>query len=103
MGYLTFDGQDWDIINIPVIPYSLKFNRGEKKIFIGGDNNYGYLEKNEKGFYKYFSLTGDSAGVGLITRIIFTDSTVYFYGEKTISRHNLHSNNFEKRFIKQRE
>ena len=98
-GILTFDGQDLDFIRIPVIPYSLKYNPLEKKVYVGGDNNYGYLEKNEQGFYKYFSLTGDSAGVGLITRIIFTDTTVYFYGEQTISRHNTRSKKLEKRFI----
>jgi serine phosphatase RsbU (regulator of sigma subunit) len=98
-GILTFDGQDWDFINIPVIPYSLRYNPKEKNIYVGGDNNYGYLEKDEKGFYKYFSLTGDSAGVGLITRIIFTDTTVYFYGDQSISRHNLQSKKLGKRFV----
>ena len=97
-GILTFDGQDWNTIPMPAIPYSLKYNSENKRVYVGCDNRYGYLEKDEKGFYKYISLSGDSAGVGLITRIIFTDSTIYFYGELSISRHNLKSGLLEKRF-----
>jgi hypothetical protein len=90
-GILTFDGENMDFIRLPgkIIPYSLKYNPKDKKVYVGGDNNYGFLERDEKGAYKYFSLTGDSAAVGLITKIIFTDSTVFFYGEETISRHKM--------------
>ncbi|MBA4323034.1 MAG: hypothetical protein C0408_09485, partial [Odoribacter sp.] len=98
-GILTFDGQGWDNIRIPVIPFALKYNSLEKKVFAGGDNNYGYLAKDEKGLYKYYSLTGDSAGVGIISKIIFSDTSVYFYSDKSISRHNLQSKKLEKRFL----
>jgi serine phosphatase RsbU (regulator of sigma subunit) len=98
-GILTFDGQDWGSIPIPVIPYSLAYNNRDKKVYVGGDNNYGYLMKDEMGRYSYVSLTADSADVGLITKIIFTDTTVYFYGEQSISRHNFLSKKLEKRFI----
>jgi serine phosphatase RsbU (regulator of sigma subunit) len=98
-GILTFDGQDWNLIRMPSVPYSLKYNSVNKRVYTGCDNNYGYLEKDEKGFYDYISLSGDSAGVGLITKIIFTDSTVFFYGELSISRHNIITGQMEKRFV----
>jgi serine phosphatase RsbU (regulator of sigma subunit) len=97
-GILTFDGEDWNVIKMPAVPYSLKFNPRNKIVYAGCNNNYGYLQKDEKGIYKYFSLSGDSAGVGLITRIIFTDSTVFYYSESSISRHNINSGKLEKRF-----
>jgi serine phosphatase RsbU (regulator of sigma subunit) len=96
-GILTFDGQGWNFIRIPTIPYSIKYNLREKKVYVGGENNYGYLTRDEKGFYKYFSISGDSSRVGLITKILFTDSTVYFYGDQSISRHNIKTNNLELR------
>jgi serine phosphatase RsbU (regulator of sigma subunit) len=96
-GILTFDGQNWNSIPIPAIPYSIKYNPKEKKVYIGGENNYGYLKRDEKGIYKYFSISGDSSAIGLITRIIFTDSTVYFYGEQSISRHDIKSGKLELR------
>jgi len=58
-GILTFDGQSWNFIPIPAIPYSLKYNPKEKKVYVGGDNNYGYLSRDDKGIYKYFSISGD--------------------------------------------
>src|SRR5664279_5977086 len=102
LGILTFDGKDWSSIPVPTIPYSLKYNPEKKKVYVGGDNNYGYLARDEKGIYKYFSISGDSLSLGLITRIIFTDSTIYFYGEQSISRHNLRSGKLELR-LKQKE
>jgi serine phosphatase RsbU (regulator of sigma subunit) len=101
-GILTFDGQGWSFIPIPTIPYSLKYNPAEKKVFLGGYNNYGYLERDEKGIYRYFSISGDSSAVGLISRIIFTDSTVYFYGEESISRHDIKTGKLELR-LRQKE
>ncbi len=101
-GILTFDGQGWNFIPIPTIPYSLKYNPRERKVYVGGDNNYGYLARDDKGIYRYSSISGDSASLGLISRIIFTDSTIYFYGEQSISRHNIKSGKLELR-IRQKE
>jgi hypothetical protein len=91
-GILTFDGQvtgnTFSLIRIPVIPYSLKYNRSEKRVYVGGDNDYGYLRRDEKGFYKFVSLRNDTSKIGIISKIVFTDSTVWFYGERTIIREN---------------
>ncbi|MCX6328576.1 MAG: SpoIIE family protein phosphatase [Bacteroidia bacterium] len=88
-GILTFDGKDWLTIRIPTIPYTMQKNPADGRIYIGGDDNYGYLEKDETGSYKYLSLSGDSSGTGIITKIIFNDSLAWFYGEQSISRYNL--------------
>lgn len=96
-GILTFDGHDWSFIPIPTIPYTIKYNAQEKKVYVGGESNYGYLARDDKGIYRYFSISGVSAPLGLITRIVFTDSTVYFYGELSISRHNIKSGKLELR------
>ena len=101
-GILTFDGQNWNSIPIPAIPYSLKYNAQERKVYVGGENNYGYLSRDDKGSYRYFSISGDSSSLGLITRIIYTDSTIYFYGEQSISRHNINSGKLELR-LRQKE
>jgi serine phosphatase RsbU (regulator of sigma subunit) len=98
-GILTFDGHGWSFISVPIIPYSLKYNPQEKKVYVGGDNSYGYISRDEKGMYKYFSESGDSARIGMITRIIFTDSSVYYYGEQSISRHNLKTRRLELRLF----
>ncbi len=88
-GILAFDGKDWTTIRTPVLPYAMQENPYDGKIYIGGDNNYGYLEKNDASTYDYVSLSGDSSGTGVITRIIFNDSLAWFYSEQTTSRYNL--------------
>jgi len=97
-GIITFDGQDWSTIRMTTIPYTMQKNPEDKKIFIGGDNNYGYLEKDPKGTYKYISLSGDSSLTGIITRIIFNGRTVWFYGDQAITRFNLDSGKPDLRF-----
>jgi serine phosphatase RsbU (regulator of sigma subunit) len=101
-GILTFDGQGWNFIPIPTIPYSLKYSPIERKVYVGGEDNYGYLARDDKGIYRYHSISGDSSIVGIISRIILTDSTVYFYGEQSISRHNIKTEKLELR-LRQKE
>ena len=95
-GILSFDGEEWSTLKISVIPFAMRMNPFNRKIFIGGHNYYGYIEKQQSGKYRYISLS-DSANIGLITRIIFTDSIAWFYGEKTINRYNLTSDKLEMR------
>jgi serine phosphatase RsbU (regulator of sigma subunit) len=97
-GILTYDGQEWNSIEMSTIPYVLKYREENKRVYVGGDNDYGYLEKDDKGLYNYYSLVEDWEGLGVITRIIFTDTTVYFYGEQSIYRHDLRNHLLEKRF-----
>jgi serine phosphatase RsbU (regulator of sigma subunit) len=98
-GIITFDGQNKGYISIPTIPYTIAYNSFRKRVFVGGENNYGYLVRNEKGIYNFMSLLTEGTNVGPITKIIFTDSTVYFYGEQSISRHNLTTGTLEMRLF----
>ena len=88
-GILTFDGEEWQTIRIPAIPYSMQRNPEDGKIYIGGDNSFGYLEKSETGGYRYISLPSDSLPSDIITKIIFDGSSAWFYSDQTITRFNL--------------
>ena len=94
-GILTFDGQEWQAISMPIVPYAMQKNPSDAKIYVGGDNNYGFLERDPSGKYRYISLSGDSSETGTITKIIFRDSLAWFYGDRTISRYNLTSKTLE--------
>ncbi len=97
-GILTFDGQNWDIIKLPYIPFALKKNPIDNKVYVGANNNYGYLERNSLGIIEYKSLSTDTTDIGVISKIIFTDSTIFFYGEKTITRHFINNQGNIKRW-----
>lgn len=96
-GILTFDGQDWLSVRIPTIPFSMQSNPMDSKIYIGGDNNYGFIFKDQMGLYKYESLSGDTSNLGIIAKIVFNDSVAWFYGEQSVSRHNLVNGKLELR------
>ncbi len=88
-GILTFDGHEWKNIKIPYIPFAVKRNPYNNNVYVGANNNYGVLNKNKKGLFEYQSLVSDTADIGIITKIEFTDSAIFFYGEQTITRHSL--------------
>src|SRR5512133_2575611 len=83
-GLLSFDGEDWTPIRLRTTPYTIRMNPFNKTIYVGGENNYGYIEKDLKGTYRYHSMSGDSVSSGVITRIIFNDSLVCFYGDQSV-------------------
>ncbi len=90
-GIITYDGEDYQTIRIPAIPYSIQRNPKDGRIYIGGDNSFGYLEKSETGGYRYLSLPGDSSPSGIITQIIFDGPSAWFYSDQAIIRYNLES------------
>ncbi|HLP71484.1 MAG TPA: SpoIIE family protein phosphatase [Bacteroidales bacterium] len=100
-GLLSFDGEDWTQIRLRTTPYTLRMNPFNKTIYVGGENNYGYIEKDPRGSYKYHSMSGDSAFTGIITRIILNDSLVCFYGDQSINCHNFVKNSAVKRYYPQ--
>jgi serine phosphatase RsbU (regulator of sigma subunit) len=102
-GLLSYDGQEWNSISLPIVPFALAVNPFDNKVYVGGENSYGYIEKDTKGIYEYFSLSADSLALGMITRIIFTDSTIYFYGDRSISRHRVKDLSFDRRWTSKSE
>lgn len=88
-GILSFDGEEWSPLKIPIIPFSMQMNPNDNKIYIGGENNFGFIEKQSSGTYSFVSLSGYTSNLGLITKILIDDSIVWFYGDKTISTYNI--------------
>lgn len=78
-GILAFDGEEWISVRLPLTPLVIKMNPYDKKIYVGGENSFGCLEKDRMGVYRYMQLS-DSASPGIISQIIFIDSTACFFG-----------------------
>lgn len=88
-GILSFDGQEWQVSKLSAIPYTMQKNISDGKIYIGGENGFGCLEKDHTGSYKYNSLLTDSVQTGIITRIIFKDTIAWLYSDQIVCRFNL--------------
>ncbi|MCU0455472.1 MAG: SpoIIE family protein phosphatase [Bacteroidales bacterium] len=85
-GISAFDGIEWKHISIPTIPYAMQKNPRDGRIYIGGDGNFGYIRKDDTGSYTYVALSEDTAGTGIITRIIFSESHIWFYSDQCAIR-----------------
>jgi ligand-binding sensor domain-containing protein/DNA-binding CsgD family transcriptional regulator len=83
-GLIQFDGSTWRKYSLPnkSVIMSLKID-SSGKIFVGGNNEFGFFRTNEKGELKYFSLSKlmakkDSQNINLIWRIHIYKGEVVF-------------------------
>lgn len=85
-GISSFDGIEWKHISIPTIPYAMQKSPMDGRIYIGGEGKFGYIRKDDTGSYTYVSMSEDTAGTGIITRIIFSGTHIWFYSDKCAIR-----------------
>jgi serine phosphatase RsbU (regulator of sigma subunit)/ligand-binding sensor domain-containing protein len=81
-GIMIYDGETWELIKTPSMPYKLHKHPSTERIFVGCNADYGYLERNKKGFYQYFSLANDTLTPGEFMQIEDVDSVIYFMSDK---------------------
>jgi len=96
-GILIFDGVDWTTLKLPTLPYSMQKNPFDGNIYIGGENNFGYIGKDGAGTYLYFQLWSDSSATGAITQIVFDGMAAWFCSEQSVNRFNLRTNKLDLR------
>ena len=84
-GVFTFDGSNWEFINIPSLPLSLK--HFDDKLFVGSRNNFGEIIIADNGNYEYQSIISepDSLNLGDITSIIGLGNLVIITSEISIT------------------
>lgn len=87
-GILTFDGEEWDVINTPGFPFALQKDPFTQRIYVGCYEDFGYLEKDNRGNYSYKSLSHGLFNLDEVISIKITKEYVYFYSHKSICRVN---------------
>jgi serine phosphatase RsbU (regulator of sigma subunit) len=87
-GVVTFDGYNWNLTRLPVIPYTMVFNSNDHRVYIGGEDSYGYMARNRNGIYEYIPIASDSVFSGIVTDIAFSDSLMYIMSGRYIAIHN---------------
>jgi serine phosphatase RsbU (regulator of sigma subunit) len=99
-GILAFDGtEDRITVRTQITPYVMEINPVDGRIYIGGESDYGFLERDGKGIYRYESLSGNAGNLGTITRITFNDSIACFSGKSSVSSYNFLTNRLSSRFL----
>ncbi len=88
-GVLTYDGVNWELIELPNLStvFSL-FITETGRIYVGGIDELGYLESNDMGKLQYVSLIPKIkkhfSEMGIIWKICAVDDNVFFISEKYI-------------------
>ena len=93
-GILTFDGIQWDLISIPSFPLTMYRHPIYNIVYIGCDNNIGYMKRNEKGNYEFKSIINgttlsDSINLGFILELASYDDKLLVLSEQFISIFNI--------------
>ena len=83
-GILTFDANEWKLIQTPELPISVAFEPTTGTVFVGCRNSIGYLVKNKFGDYEFIKIAGNEAGVAI--QIAFVGNYVYFLSPTVITR-----------------
>ncbi|MBU2913932.1 histidine kinase dimerization/phosphoacceptor domain -containing protein [Reichenbachiella agariperforans] len=88
-GLIEFDGEQWRFVESIVFQDFRK--NAEGRIYTGGYNEIGYLNRNEKGNTEFVSLTDqipDSTFVTLIRDVQIIDHLVYFISHEYVFEYN---------------
>lgn len=83
-GILVYDGQAWELVEMPDNGYAVSIATGsDGRVYVGTFGDFGYLEKDRAGNHRYQSLSSkvspeDREAMGEITDIKVNDGIVYF-------------------------
>ncbi len=91
-GILEFNGTEWSLYPLDnnADGRSLLCAADNRRIYVGGVNEFGYLEPDAAGCLQYTNLSlqipRNEMGVGNVWKIYEADNTVYFCGDYMITR-----------------
>ena len=90
-GLLIYDGTDWELLEIDNNSSVQAVMVDEERIYIGGYNEFGYVDSDEQGYWKYHSLTSllhSNQPVDDVWQILKTSQGIYFVSYNMILRYN---------------
>ena len=88
-GIFGFDGTNWQIIKTPDIPFSFSNQTQTGLIFVACNNNFGYIAKNDTGYYLYHSISDDyipnnKTVSGNFKKVVVNKNHIYFYSQHSV-------------------
>jgi|GEM_PF-433245 len=85
-GILQYNGERWNFIDTRAMPYALYTHPSSGKVYVGAEQDIGYLKTNETGRHIYKSLTPKTSIPGKFINIEPVDSVIYFMSQQVIIR-----------------
>ena len=86
---LEYDGQNWKDIKITPNGFVVSMAKApNNRIYVGSVNEFGYIDIDDKGEKKYYSLSNnlkvEDKYFDKVWRVFYTDEAVYFFSQKQI-------------------
>lgn len=88
-GILSYDGLEWNYLESVERPYSLIYEPSGNRVYVGCEDNFGYITKNDYGQYLYQNISSEFSELGAISSILFNQTYLYFYSDQTLTRVDL--------------
>jgi serine phosphatase RsbU (regulator of sigma subunit) len=90
-GILKYDGSNWSIIYTSSEVTSICYDSTEAKIFVGCVEDFGFLQLNDEGKYRFVSLSDRiliKGKIGTVWDCISTDEGIYFLSDNKLIRYH---------------
>lgn len=84
-GVLSFDGNNWELISTPGMPLTMYSDTVNDKIYVGCENDVGYIEKNNRGDFIFRSIKKMSLNTGKIIEIYLSENRLIVLSNEYIT------------------
>jgi ligand-binding sensor domain-containing protein len=88
-GVLKFDGNTWNLVNTPSSAHSLIFDSLSNTLFVGCNDDFGYIKPDDKGIETYTSLSKDIPSFGDIFYVEIVNGKTYFLSDKSLFEYDI--------------
>lgn len=85
-GIILYDGEAMEMIQLPAFPFTVKTIPGDPLVYVGCNQQFGYMQLNKTGIYEYQRLSESNFQPGDVIRIVNNSSHVFFAADYSLAR-----------------
>lgn len=97
-GIILYDGQAMEMIQLPAFPFTVKTFPGDSLVYVGCNQQFGYMQLNSVGSYEYQRISDSNYQPGDVIRITSNSQHVFFGGDYSLAKVSLEKKETEKRW-----
>lgn len=95
-GIVIHDGETMEMLQLPAFPFTIKSIQGHSLVYVGCNQQFGYIGVNSYGSYEYHRISESSFQPGDVIRITNKSDNIFFAGDYSLARVLLKSNKVDK-------
>lgn len=95
-GIVIHDGETMEMLQLPAFPFIIKSIQDQSVIYVGCNQQFGYIDVNSFGGFEYHRISEPSFQPGDVIRIANDSENIYFAGDYSFARVLLKSNKVDK-------